>query len=111
MRIFLCNKINIIIILTLGLLLSSCTKKKGSQFTLDDIAKHDSKDDCWISINGVIYDATKYINYHPAPPNHLPKFCGKDVTQAFKTKGDTGRTHSKSALKLLSKFEVGTLIK
>lgn len=34
-------------------------------FSLTDISKHNSIDDCWITIKGNVYDLTNFISDHP----------------------------------------------
>lgn len=33
--------------------------------TLSEVAKHNKRDDCWIIVEGLVYDVTKYIPLHP----------------------------------------------
>ena len=35
------------------------------QYSLADVAQHNTEKDCWMTINGKIYDVTKYIDSHP----------------------------------------------
>ena len=35
------------------------------QFSLAEIARHSTKEDCWIAVKGVVYDATPYLEEHP----------------------------------------------
>jgi len=35
------------------------------QFTREEIEKHDNEKDCWIVINGNVYDATSVLSWHP----------------------------------------------
>ena len=36
-----------------------------SRITVQELSQHDKTDDCWIAIQGKVYDITKYIPYHP----------------------------------------------
>ena len=38
------------------------------QYSLQDVAKHATPGDCWMSINGQVYDFTAYLPGHPADP-------------------------------------------
>ena len=34
-------------------------------YTRDQIAKHNTKSDCWVSIDDKVYDLTEFISLHP----------------------------------------------
>lgn len=36
-------------------------------YTLAELATHDQADDCWMAIDGVVYDFTAYLPQHPPP--------------------------------------------
>ncbi len=33
--------------------------------SMQDVAKHNKKEDCWVVIHGRVYDLTKFIDSHP----------------------------------------------
>ena len=74
------------------------------------LARHARPDDCWMAIDGVVYDLTAYLPEHPAPPAVMTGWCGKDATQPYRTKG-YGRPHSPAADALLPQYRVGVLEK
>ena len=39
----------------------------------DELAKHSTPDDCWVSVHGTVYDLTRFANEHPAgkAPIHM----------------------------------------
>jgi cytochrome b involved in lipid metabolism len=73
-----------------------------------ELARHAGADDCWIAIDGAVYDLTAYIPLHPASPDLIASWCGKDATQAFATKG-YGQPHSATAQAMLSQYFIGRL--
>jgi cytochrome b involved in lipid metabolism len=77
-------------------------------FTLADVAKHKSKDDCWMAIGAQVYDFTAYVSQHPADPSVFLPWCGKEATEANKTK-TKGRPHSPYADQLLPTYRIGVL--
>lgn len=77
-------------------------------YTLAQVARHATRDNCWMAIRGQVYDFTAYIPQHPADPAVFLAWCGKDATQAFETK-TKGRPHSPYAEQLLPKYRIGTL--
>lgn len=36
-----------------------------AKITPKELAKHKSQDDAWVSLNGKVYDVTRYLSYHP----------------------------------------------
>ncbi len=79
----------------------------ASGISASDIAKHNTKSDCWTSISGKVYDVTKYIAKHPGG-QVITQICGKEGTQLFATQGGRGQ-HSGTARSQLATFEIGTL--
>ncbi|GMI82683.1 cytochrome B5 isoform D, ARABIDOPSIS CYTOCHROME B5 ISOFORM D [Hibiscus trionum] len=75
-----------------------------SEYTLSQVAQHKSKKDCWLVIDGRVLNVAKFLEEHPGGEEVLIELAGKDATQAFKEIG-----HSKSAQKLLLKYQVGVL--
>ena len=86
-------------------------QKSQSTVLLTDFGSHNSATDCWIQINGNVYDVTNYLNEHPGGADLIIPFCGgSDATEAFTTKGGRG-THSSQAENLHTQTLVGILSK
>lgn len=83
------------------------SKKNDIQYTLKDIAKHNTTNDAWISIDGEVYDITKFVKLHPGGKDILLSHLGKDVTEEFVS--DKIHAHSKRALNIASKYKIGRL--
>ncbi|PWY73543.1 nitrate reductase [Aspergillus eucalypticola CBS 122712] len=47
------------------------------QFTREEIEKHSSEDDCWIVIDGKVYDATRVLSWHPGGKAPILAHAGK----------------------------------
>lgn len=86
------------------------TQTTSQQISLswDEVKKHNNPKDCWLVIAGNVYDVTSYPNLHPGGADLILKYCGKDATTAFQTKGGKG-SHSDKALQILSQFYIGKL--
>ncbi|OYW85244.1 hypothetical protein B7Z17_02635, partial [Candidatus Saccharibacteria bacterium 32-49-10] len=41
------------------------TVKQKKTFTMDEVASHNSRTDCWTIISGQVYELTDFINRHP----------------------------------------------
>lgn len=76
-------------------------------FTMDEVAQHTSSDDCWMVINGNVYDVSSYVRNHPGG-NDILKGCGKEATDMFNTQGGEG-SHSSTADFQLESLQIGTL--
>ncbi len=48
-----------------------------------DIAKHNSKDSCWVIVHGRAYDVTDFLPEHPGGSKIILKYAGKDATEEF----------------------------
>jgi len=79
-----------------------------TSITATEIAKHSTASDCWVIISSKIYNVTNYIPLHPAGPDKIIPYCGKDSTVAFNTKGGKG-SHSQKAQDALNTYYVGNL--
>lgn len=104
----------------------------SKQFTAEEVRKHNKKDDCWIILDGKVYDVTKFLEDHPGGEEVVidcagctsriyfqisspfilsvsTKFCisyslGRDATSDF---DDVG--HSDEANNMRAEYEIGTL--
>jgi len=81
---------------------------KKSSFSMSDVAKHNNENDCWIVIDGKVYDVTNYIESHPGG-RVLVNFCGQDGSDAFATKGKKNKPHSPAAYEILKTLYIGDL--
>ncbi|XP_051880401.1 cytochrome b5 reductase 4 isoform X2 [Pristis pectinata] len=53
------------------------------EITPEELAKHNTKTDCWICIRGLVYNVTPYLEYHPGGEEELMKGAGADATELF----------------------------
>ena len=80
----------------------------GAEYTLAEVARHSSDGSCWLAIEEDVYDLTAYLPQHPAPPQVLFGWCGREATEGMRTKG-YGRDHSQAAWALLDRYRIGAL--
>merc|ERR1719451_157448 len=52
-------------------------------YTLADVAKHTTKTDCWVVVNGQVLDVTKFLGEHPGGELAILTFGGKDASEEF----------------------------
>ncbi len=78
--------------------------------TLQELSKHNSRNDCWMAINGKVYDVTSFIEEHPGGEAIL-QGCGKDATNLYMTRPmGSGTPHSSNANSLLKNYYIGDLV-
>ncbi|XP_003394638.2 cytochrome b5 reductase 4 isoform X3 [Bombus terrestris] len=51
--------------------------------TLSELATHNKQDDAWIAIRGIVFNVTRYMDFHPGGVNELMRGVGKDATKLF----------------------------
>ncbi|KAJ8749498.1 hypothetical protein K2173_025693 [Erythroxylum novogranatense] len=73
-------------------------------FTLAQVSEHNHRKDCWVVINGKVYDVTKFLDDHPGGDEVLLSATGKDATDDFEDVG-----HSTSARAMMDEFYVGDI--
>eukprot|EP00531_Pseudo-nitzschia_arenysensis_P017151 CAMPEP_0116122814 /NCGR_PEP_ID=MMETSP0329-20121206/4414_1 /TAXON_ID=697910 /ORGANISM="Pseudo-nitzschia arenysensis, Strain B593" /LENGTH=1127 /DNA_ID=CAMNT_0003616685 /DNA_START=306 /DNA_END=3689 /DNA_ORIENTATION=- len=50
---------------------------------MDELAKHNTEEDLWVAIHGVVYDLTEFAHEHPAGFKSIFDLAGTDGTEAF----------------------------
>ncbi|ERF70244.1 hypothetical protein EPUS_00432 [Endocarpon pusillum Z07020] len=58
-------------------------KVPEKEFSLDEVAQHNKKDDLWIAVKGVVLDVTNWLDEHPGGPQALFSHMGKDASEEF----------------------------
>lgn len=58
-------------------------KVPEKEFTLEEVAKHNKKDDLWVVVKGVVMDLTNWLDEHPGGPQAIMNFMGRDATEEF----------------------------
>ena len=76
----------------------------------EELALHNKPNDCWIAIEGSVYNVTPALKDHLRYDDYaLDPWCGKEATQAWKTKDGRKKEHSRKANLMLKKLLIGTL--
>lgn len=57
--------------------------RKNKYITSEELRKHSSREDLWISIQGKVYDVTEWIKEHPGGDIPILNLAGQDCTDAF----------------------------
>jgi cytochrome b involved in lipid metabolism len=68
-------------------------------FTLSEVSRHQSPDDCWLVVSGQVYDLTTFTPINSAEEKMMER-CGQDVSSSVTTPPPT----------TLPRYQIGTLI-
>ncbi len=97
------NKVLFLSLVSIAVILSWCTDQSSS-ITLEEVAKHNTKEDCWMVLYDKVYNVTSFIKDHPGG-DALLLGCGKDGTQLYETRPmGSGTPHSGEARNMLLKL-------
>ncbi|KAF8629155.1 hypothetical protein AX17_005740 [Amanita inopinata Kibby_2008] len=58
-------------------------KSAAGAFTMEEVAKHDKKDDLWVVVDGQVLDVTKFLPDHPGGEKAILLYAGRDATEEF----------------------------
>ena len=72
-------------------------------FSSEEVAKHCSENDCWVIIQGNVYDVTKFLRDHPGGKKVLLNVAGKDATTQFQS------LHQANVLLQYDSLKIGSL--
>lgn len=53
------------------------------EFSMEEVAKHNKKEDLWVVVKGVVMDVTNWLDEHPGGPQAIMNFMGRDATEEF----------------------------
>merc|ERR1719174_1840365 len=57
--------------------------KATGGYSMEEVAKHTTKEDCWVVLHGRVLDVTKFLGEHPGGELAILTFAGKDATAEF----------------------------
>jgi cytochrome b involved in lipid metabolism len=73
-------------------------------FASGEVAKHRSRDDAWVIVDGHVIDVTRFLHEHPGGEDILLDVSGRDASREFAEVG-----HSADARARLLELSVGTV--
>jgi len=62
------------------------TKAKGQakgEYTVEEVAKHNKEEDCWVIIDGQVLDVTNFLQDHPGGAKAILLYAGRDATEEY----------------------------
>jgi len=90
----------------------TASPERPTVYSLSEVEKHSTIDDCWMVIERAVYDVSDYVPRHPAPQEVLKPWCGREATMGMRTKGEDSRgnsDHSARAWRMLERYRIGEL--
>lgn len=54
-----------------------------TKVSVAELDRHAEPDNCWMVVNGKVYDLTRFAPDHPGGPDIIYKYAGKDATKAY----------------------------
>jgi len=77
---------------------------QATNYTAVDVASHNTASDCWMIINGNVYNLTSFVSTHSGGSAVIIGQCGKDGTAVFNS-----GPHSSTTINAISSLMLGTL--
>ncbi|KAJ3124881.1 hypothetical protein HK098_000819 [Nowakowskiella sp. JEL0407] len=71
--------------------------------SMEEVKKHDKETDCWVVVNGKVYDCTPFLAAHPGGPESIILTAGTDATDEFNA------IHSQKGHDMLKDYYIGHL--
>ncbi|KAE8448541.1 hypothetical protein EG329_009422 [Mollisiaceae sp. DMI_Dod_QoI] len=53
------------------------------EFTMEEVAEHNTKEDLWVVVKGVVLKLDDWLDEHPGGPQAIMNFMGRDATEEF----------------------------
>jgi cytochrome b5 len=78
------------------------------KYTLEEVNKHNTENDCWIIIDNKVYNVTSFIANHPGGPEIILENAGKDITEKM-PEVSAHQNHWSEILEYLAGMYIGDL--
>lgn len=70
---------------------------------ISDVSKHNTPQDCWTIVNGVVYNITDYVSNGQHPGGKIVQsMCGVDATKIY----NSLHVHSQNADNILEQYRI-----
>ncbi|MBU0648754.1 cytochrome b5 domain-containing protein [Patescibacteria group bacterium] len=78
-------------------------------YTLEQVAEHAALDDCWIALDGTVYDITEFAPGYAGGQEAITRWCGQDASEGFSTKNFSSQPHAAASKLKLDPYFIGSL--
>jgi len=55
----------------------------NKEYSLEEVAKHNTEKDCWVIVNGQVLNVTHFLKDHPGGKKAILIYAGRDATEEF----------------------------
>ncbi|KAK7472981.1 Osmotic growth protein [Stygiomarasmius scandens] len=62
---------------------ASSASAGGKEYSMEEVAKHKTKEDVWVVVDGQVLDVTKFLPDHPGGEKAIMLYAGRDATEEF----------------------------
>eukprot|EP01133_Synstelium_polycarpum_P013678 gene13678-16110_t len=80
---------------------------EDDSYMLHEVQKHASLDDAWVTMDGEVYDVTKFVYDHPGGSDIVQSHLGQDIGKVFLDEME--HEHSEVAYNMLLRYQIGSL--
>lgn len=74
-------------------------------YSWEEIAKHNTENDCWVVLYDKVLDVTKFLNEHPGGLDPLKDMATQDITSSFESIGHTSTALVKSKTFIIGRID------
>lgn len=82
---------------------------RETKYTSEEVSRHCTRGDSWVSVDGAVYDVSRFSDHHPGGCDVLLDHCGGDVSELMRS--EFSHAHSEAAYSILSGLKIGELMK
>lgn len=72
---------------------------------MSEVQEHNKAADCWVAMEGKVYDITKYVEEHPGGEAAISKYAGQDISVPFR-----GDQHGSQVDDVIANYYIGELV-
>lgn len=83
----------------------SAVREGVRYFTWEEVAKHNTETDCWVTVHDKVYDITSWMDRHPGGKEILRLAAGRNISEAF----ESYHPFTNKAHEVLAKYEIGAV--